>query len=213
MNRLISHRITLLLLLLIPLLALGSCKKNRTVKPLSQLKKEQRHAIDRLIKESSFRIVNRNDETLPETIDPNVFYKLSNGLYLRVIDKGSARPEVGKTVVAVEIKGYFFNDSQAKGAEFDNVSEAGVRPLLFRYISQYSSDGTVHYSPINDGGLTTVYDNLLCEGVAFPMSVLGNGAVVELIVPFELGPSQNYTAGNSIYVQRASYVFYEKPKQ
>ena len=101
MNRLISHRITLLLLLLIPLLALGSCKKNRTVKPLSQLKKEQRRAIDRLIKESSFRIVNRNDETLPETIDPNVFYKLSNGLYLRVIDKGAARPEVGKTVVAV----------------------------------------------------------------------------------------------------------------
>ena len=71
----------------------------------------------------------------------------------------------------------------------------------------------MHYSPINDGGLTTVYDNLLCEGVAFPMSALGNGAVVELIVPFELGPSQNYTAGNSIYVQRASYVFYEKPKQ
>ena len=45
MNRLITHRIALLLLLLIPVLALGSCKKNRSIKPLSQLKREQRQAI------------------------------------------------------------------------------------------------------------------------------------------------------------------------
>ena len=111
MNRLITHRIALLLLLLIPVLALGSCKKNRSIKPLSQLKREQRQAIDRLIKESSFTVKELSSETLPSTIDPDVFYRLSNGLYIRVLDKGTTRPEANKTTVSVQLKGYFFNVS------------------------------------------------------------------------------------------------------
>ena len=54
---------------------------------------------------------------------------------------------------------------------------------------------------------------LLCEGIAYPMSQLGDGAVVQLIIPFDLGPSQNYTAGNSIFVEKAIYTFYTKPQQ
>ena len=123
MNRLITHRIALLLLLLIPVLALGSCKKNRSIKPLSQLKREQRQAIDRLIKESSFTVKELSSETLPSTIDPDVFYRLSNGLYIRVLDKGTTRPEANKTTVSVQLKGYFFNVSQSKGAIFDNLTE------------------------------------------------------------------------------------------
>ena len=46
MNKRITYRISLLALLLLPIF--GSCKKDRTIKPLSQLKSEQRRAIDRL---------------------------------------------------------------------------------------------------------------------------------------------------------------------
>ena len=189
MNRLITHRIALLLLLLIPVLALGSCKKNRSIKPLSQLKREQRQAIDRLIKESSFTV---------------------NGLYIRVLDKGTTRPEANKTTVSVQLKGYFFNVSQSKGAIFDNLTETNVRPLFFRYASWETSEGKIHYSSLNESG---VYEDLICEGVAFPMSLLGDGAIVQLIIPFDLGPSQNYTAGNSLFVEKAVYTFYTKPQQ
>ena len=210
MNRLITHRIALLLLLLIPVLALGSCKKNRSIKPLSQLTREQRQAIDRLIKESSFTVKELNSETLPSTIDPDVFYRLSNGLYIRVLDKGTTRTEANKTTVSVQLKGYFFNVSQSKGAIFDNLTETNVRPLFFRYASWETSEGKIHYSSLNESG---VYEDLICEGVAFPMSLLGDGAIVQLIIPFDLGPSQNYTAGNSLFVEKAVYTFYTKPQQ
>ena len=45
------------------------------------------------------------------------------------------------------------------------------------------------------------------------MSLLGDGAIVQLIIPFDLGPSQNYTVGNSLFVEKAVYTFYTKPQQ
>ena len=80
MNKRITSRISLLLLLLIPVLGLGSCKKNRTIKPLSQLKREQRRAIDRLTKELPYQVKSLEGEALPTPIDTTVFYRLSNGL-------------------------------------------------------------------------------------------------------------------------------------
>ena len=77
MNRILNYR-TLALLLILPLL-FGSCKKKSDIKPLSQLKKEQRRAIDRLISSKNLKVINRDNELLPEEIDKSVFYRLSNG--------------------------------------------------------------------------------------------------------------------------------------
>lgn len=209
MNKRITSRISLLLLLLIPVLGLGSCKKNRTIKPLSQLKREQRRAIDRLTKELPYQVKSLEGEALPTPIDTTVFYRLSNGLYIRVREKGTTRPEMDKTTVSVALKGYFFSEAQSKGALFDNLTETNVRPISFRYISRETGEGRIHYSSLNEGG---IYDNLLCEGIAYPISLLGDGAIVQLIIPFDLGPSQNYTAGNSIFVEKAVYTFYTKPQ-
>ena len=112
MNKRITSRISLLLLLLIPVLGLGSCKKNRTIKPLSQLKSEQRRAIDRLTKELPYQVKSLDGEALPTSIDTTVFYRLSNGLYIRVREKGTTRPEMDKTTVSVALKGYFFSEAQ-----------------------------------------------------------------------------------------------------
>ena len=202
MNKRITYRISLLALLLLPIF--GSCKKDRTIKPLSQLKSEQRRAIDRLTGKLELE-----NETLPQTIDPQVFYHLSNGLYMRVLNKGTTHPVLNKTTVSVMLKGYFFNDSQSEGATFNNLNEPNVRPLSFRYTLYETADGRNHFAPLNESG---IYENLLCEGIAFPISQLGNGAIVQLIIPFDLGPSQNYTAGNSIFVEKAVYTFYTKPQ-
>lgn len=213
MNRLLKHRILLLLVLLVPMLLLGSCRKDRTVKPLSQLKREQRQAIDRLIRSENLQVVERSTETLPETIDPNVFYRLSNGVYLRVLKAGSTRPTANETLVSVSLQGFYFNQSTSRGAQFDNLTDPSYAPIEFRYISAYSIDGTIHYDAIPNQTSFHNYSALLCEGIAFPMSLLGDGAEVELIIPFELGPSNNYTSGNSLRIQRAIYQFYKKPQQ
>lgn len=213
MNRLLKHHLLLLLVLLVPALLLGSCRRNSSVKPLSQLKREQRSAIDRLIRANNFQVVERSNETLPANPDSRVFYLLSNGLYLRVINPGGDRPVVNQTVVAVSMVGNYFSQDNSRGAVIDNLNQPDRPPLYFRYVSRYTYDGTLHFDQIPEDSSFGAYSGVLCEGLAFPMSVLGDGAEVELIIPFELGPANNYTAGNSLHIQRATYQFYHKPQQ
>ena len=47
----------------------------------------------------------------------------------------------------------------------------------------------------------------MCEGLAFPMSLLGDGARVRLIIPFLLGPEVAYNTGTPMYCQEAQYEF------
>lgn len=130
MNRLRSHHL-FALLLLVTFALLGSCKKSN-VKPLSQLKKEQRRAIDRLITKEKFQVISRNDELLPTPIDQNVFYKLSNGLYMRVLDKGSDEKAVAeKTRVLVRMKGRMFNDSRDTVYTFNSIANPSFDELKF----------------------------------------------------------------------------------
>jgi len=205
MNRLRSHHL-LALLLLVTFALLGSCKKSN-VKPLSQLKKEQRRAIDRLIAKEKFQVISRNDELLPTPIDQNVFYKLSNGLYMRVLDKGSDEKAVAeKTRVLVRMKGRMFNDSRDTVYTFNSIANPSFDELKFLYVSYYNV-GTEHYRAIGSNSFSNSLDQLLCEGVAFPASLLGNGARVQLIIPFELGPTASYTEGNSIFVEEARYIY------
>ena len=205
MNRLRSHHL-FALLLLVTFALLGSCKKSN-VKPLSQLKKEQRRAIDRLIAKEKFQVISRNDELLPTPIDQNVFYKLSNGLYMRVLDKGSDEKAVAeKTRVLVRMKGGMFNDSRDTVYTFNSIANPSFDELKFLYVSYYNV-GTEHYRAIGSNSFSNSLDQLLCEGVAFPASLLGNGARVQLIIPFELGPTATYTQGNSIYVEEAQYTY------
>jgi len=205
MNRILNYR-TLVLLLILPLL-FGSCKKS-DIKPLSQLKKEQRRAIDRLISTEGFRVINRDNELLPEEIDKSVFYRLSNGLYMRVLDAGDqkAKAVAEKTRVLVQMKGRVFNESKGVRYTFNSLNNPSYGELKFLYVSYYNV-GAEHYRAISSGGFSDSLDQLLCEGVAFPASLLGSGARVQLIIPFELGPTASYTEGNSIFVEEARYIY------
>mgnify|MGYP000845822405 FL=1 len=206
MNRILNYR-TLALLLILPLL-FGSCKKKSDIKPLSQLKKEQRRAIDRLISTEGFRVINRDNELLPEEIDKSVFYRLSNGLYMRVLDAGDqkAKAVAEKTRVLVQMKGRVFNESKGVRYTFNSLNNPSYGELKFLYVSYYNV-GAEHYRAISSGGFSDSLDQLLCEGVAFPASLLGSGARVQLIIPFELGPTASYTEGNSIFVEEARYIY------
>ena len=188
MNRILNYR-TLALLLILPLL-FGSCKKKSDIKPLSQLKKEQRRAIDRLISSKNLKVINRDNELLPEEIDKSVFYRLSNG----------------KTRVLVQMKGRVFNESKGVRYTFNSLNNPRYGELKFLYVSYYNV-GSEHYRAISSGGFSDSLDHLLCEGVAFPASLLGSGARVQLIIPFELGPTASYTEGNSIFVEEARYIY------
>lgn len=210
------------------MLVLGSvgCSKNE-VKTLSELKDEQTTAIRRLISTRSLQVVERRTNTLPETIDPKVYYKLPNGLYLRVLDLGAQGKEVKQeeTRVYAQLKGYQFTVSGDR-TPFDFYQKASHPPIEFVYTYFYNA-GDIHYRALGQTAPQFNYDYLMCEGIAFPISLedesitperreqlaldrthvarLGNGARVSMIIPFELGPVESYSDGISIFIEEAEY--------
>lgn len=190
-------------------LALGSCSKDDN-KSLSELKSEQSDAIEALQGRLSLSFVELKDNVLPQSIDKNVYYHLKNGLYVRVLDAGDTSKKAVKdqTRVFLLIKGYQFSKTQAKSRVFDNLSDASLPEIEFRYTYYYEA-GAIHYTPIANTRPILHYDALMCQGLAFPLSLegIGDGAKLSLIIPFDMGPSATYSSGITTYVEEARYTF------
>lgn len=215
-----------LLTLAFAAIAVG-CKKT-TVKSLSELKSEQRTAISKLISSRNIQVVELSGHTLPETIDNTVYYLMPNGVYLRVIDPGKQDTRItqDETVVFVTFKGFQFSLASNPLFTFDNHSKAAIPPTEFRYTEYYSA-GTIHFSLVKQVAPQINYDFLMCEGLAYPLSIakavndqalseeltakkahiarLGSGARVSLIIPFEVGASETYSKGYSMFIEEAEY--------
>lgn len=224
-----SKRIwTLALGLILAGLTFSSCEKDK-IKSLSELKDEQRSAIGRLISDKGLKIVERKDNTLPEAIDPAVYYHLNNGLYIRVLNQG-VNPQLiekGKTKAYVLLRGAQFTKSNYPGSAFDNLSKASVPPIGFVYDSYYNA-GEVHFQSIAQTSPQSTLDVLMNEGIAFPLSIkalgvsggeeekladqgahkarIGHGARLSLIVPFEIGPQSTYSTGTITYIEEVEYI-------
>lgn len=187
---------------LIVLLALsgGGCKK-REVKSLTQLLKEEKTYIRDFIAKEGFTVKEASGEET--TFEANILYHFPNGLYMQVLDAGKTRPEVNKTKVVVRFAGYMFQKEPL--SSFNNLTDGSYQNTEFLYIESYNR-GALHYSLLPSAPGYTL-NSLMCEGLAFPMSLLGDGARVRLIIPFLLGPEVAYNTGTPMYCQEAQYEF------
>lgn len=188
-------------------MGLASCKDN-TGKSLSKLKSEQSDAIKQFQSKNNMKVVELSGNTLPQNIDKSVYYHFKNGLYMRVLDEGNMQDKavLGETNVFARLAGYRFSLATAQGLSFDNLSKATYPEIQFRYVYYYNA-GEIHYNLVTNSRPVDNYDILMCEGIAFPVSLLGNGARVSLIIPFELGPSSTYSQGLSTYVSEVQYTY------
>lgn len=187
---------------------LQSCDDS-SIKSLSEMKEEQETAIDRLIGTKGLKVVSLSGETLPSTIDPNVYYQMPNGLYMRVIKQGdmSRRAVRGQSKIYLRMKGTMFNHEEDSILVPNNYSNAGVEVIEFLYIKEYNQ-GDLNFSLIASPASTvTNLDPFMCQGLAYPMTLLGDGAEVSLIIPFDIGPSFTYNSGYTLYVEKAVYNF------
>lgn len=216
-----------LLLLLGLVLTLGSCSSS-DIKSLSELKSEQSSAINRLISERGIKVVALEDNQLPSVIDPSVYYLMPNGLYIQVIDPGTTGQIIKKeqTRAYVTFKGFQFSLSAFPGSSFDSYASAQVAPVEFIYRDDYVG-GPVHFALVPEGITRGNYEAIMCEGLAYPLSIvdpsvstaeaerlallkshtarLGNGARLSLIIPFEVGPSSTYSQGISVFMETVEY--------
>lgn len=189
-------------------LVLGSCKDNNG-KSLSELKSEQSDAIDAFAGKNNLSFTELSDNALPSNASTGIFYKLKNGLYLRVDSWGdlSKKAELNKTTVYVQLKGYQFSKAASQANAFDNYSKPSIPEIEFNYVYYYSG-GDIHYNLVSNKRPVGNYDILMCQGLAFPVSLgLGDGAELSLIVPFEIGPSSTYSSGWTTYVEKIRYTF------
>lgn len=197
------------LALLSALPLLSSCDRSSRLKPLSELKSDQAEAITKLIASQSMSVVKIKEERdFPTQPRSDVYYMMPNGVYIRVLKTGdmNRRAIVDKTRVSLYFKGYYFAKQTPKGADFDNYSTPALPPVEFLY-TQFYSFGFVHFRLLPQTEHPISLESLMCEGLAYPMALLGDGAEVSLIIPFEAGPSGTYTQGVSLFVEKALYKF------
>lgn len=191
---------------LVGIYAFLSCNKDN-IKSLSELKKDQSSNIAQTIRKNGWTVRELKTEALPSTIDNNVYYHFPNGLYMKIIDAGSEEKAIkNQTQIELYIKGYLSHKDNNLYGAFNSISDAQFMPIEFLY-TEYYNQGDIHYRSVAtiQNGLSL--SDLLCEGLAFPMTMLGNGAKVSLIIPFELGPSFTYQTGSNIVIEEARYNF------
>lgn len=173
-------------------------------KSLTELKRDQRKAIENFINVNKLNVEKLKDNKLPDNINPNTYYLLPNGLYIKVIDKGAAKPEVNKTHVFLQMEGMLFlNDTITS---FNSISNPKFQPIEFIYRNDYNM-GESHFALVNYNLPAYTLEDMMCEGLANPMVYLGDGARVSLIIPFTLGPVSFYKYGYPMYVKEAIYKF------
>ncbi len=185
----------------------SSCSKN-DFKSFSELKEEQEDAIERLISEKNLKVVELKEKNLPEVVDGTVYYKFPNGLYMRVLEKGGDKPKYNNEIATL-FKGKVFSWEKKNLPSFDNMSDASREFTYFKYTYFYNQ-GDVHFRLLPQETGVGNLDAYMCEGLAYPMTQLGDNAIVSLIIPFEIGPQITYKDGLSLFVERASYTIMTK---
>lgn len=188
---------------------LSSCKDSDR-KSLSELKDEQANAINDFIKTNNLKVVALSTNELPANPSSDTYYLLKNGLYICVKQAGDLTKLAKRdtTHVYVRTKGYQFREGSGQLATFDNLSKGGVVEIQFRYTYYYNA-GDLHFIPVPSSRPVGNLDALMCEGMAFPVSLsnIGDGAILSLIIPFELGPSSTYSSGITTYISELRYTY------
>ncbi len=198
----LKQTFTVLLGLLL-LATTASCGKKSDIKSLKEMKRDEKKAIQALITKLGIEVQEAKEGQ--SYFDPNIMYHFDNGLYMQVLDKGTDKPVVNETRVGVRMKGYTFKHKQDSIYVFNSINYAHQQQSVFLYTKFYQ-DGEVHFQLI-EGTSGTNLDRFVCEGIAYPMTLLGDGAIVRLIVPFSLGPISQYSSGISVFYDEVDYVF------
>lgn len=205
-----NHITTTALLTLVTLLTLGlgtftSCREKQHIKSLSEMLRDEEKIIKGFIQEQQMNVQEGTEGQ--REFDPAVWYKFPNGVYMQVLDQGAELATPERTRVMLRMKGRFIAPDYKHS--FDNLSKGYQQTTEFIYIDSRDRTGAIHYRLIQES-LGHSIDALMCEGVAYPLTMVGNGARVRLLVPFLLGPNIAYNAGAPMFCEEVWYRFVEE---
>lgn len=204
-NHTFTTLVTLVVMLLLGQGVLTSCRDRQHIKSLSEMLRDEEKMIKGFIQEQQMNVQEGSEDQ--RTFDPAVWYKFPNGVYMQVLNKGTDLAKPDRTRVMLRMKGRFIAPDYNKS--FDNLSKGYQQSTEFIYINSRDRSGSIHYKLIQEQFGHSV-DGLMCEGIAYPLTLVGNGAKVRLLIPFLLGPNIAYNAGAPMYCEEVWYQFVEE---
>ena len=182
-----------ILLILCVVLGAISCSKTKSY---TDMLKDEKKAIERLIDENDFKIL--KDFPKDSVFKENEFVLLDNGVYMNIIDKGtSERAVLNKTKMLYRCKLHYFIEVDTLVYENYGPHSNGTSPLPFTY-GEYSSNNPYDFSY-----------NWVSEGLQVPLQYVGDRALVKLIVPFKRGTYYDQGKGLPVYYEIIEYIFNE----
>jgi hypothetical protein len=172
--------------------SLSSCDKQKSLQERLQ---EEKRAIEQYIRSEELVILDKYPEG--RAFGKNEFFRTSDGLYIHVVDSGSGRraiPLVDEVTVRFE---YRYDIAISNSTKSYWVESTLLAPFSFKY------------------GLSQSYKvsgSLVCAGWVYPLSYVGEDAVVDLIIPSALGSAEDnnvsYGIINPVFYKGVKYVFY-----
>jgi hypothetical protein len=152
--------------------------------------REEKKSIERYILSQKIDVL---DEYPKDSIfKENQYYKTSDGLYMHVVDRGNPDRRVkAYDEVLVRFEYFYYVKSYVSGSTDSIVLSYFYLPIAFKY------------------GITGSYYNdpagLACNGFAIPLSYIGEGGVVDLIIPSELGNATDNSSFAPVFYKNLKY--------
>ena len=183
----------------------GSCGKK--IKSFNQLKKEEQEAINTLIANEGFEILNKYPAN--GVFGEKQFVKLDNECYLNVIDSGNGnRADSSKTVVLMRCS---YIGISLNNTDTFSIFSNGNEPLEFIYGNMGEAKYRASQNTYSSGYW------FLSPGVESALRYVGENAIVRMIIPFSNGQDIKYPYGIGsayqdneqipMYLNRVRFVF------
>ena len=162
-----------------------ACDNSKT---MQEWIREEKKAIERYIVMEKIEVLNEYPED--SIFRGNQYYKTNEGLYMRVVERGdTARRVQVYDEVLVRFDYMYYVKSYVAGRTDSIVLNYLYLPISFRYGISYNSDPT----------------GLSCSGFSIPLTYVGEGAVVDLIIPSELGSSSDNSSFAPVFYKNLKY--------
>ena len=193
-----GKKILSLTLLAVTLCVSFSCKEDKT---LQERIKDEIKAIDRFIKMNGFEVLDLEKHELPKGKWPeNLYYRTQDGLFFHVVDSGNGKR--AKLLDEISVRYDYFQF-------VIDVAQGDTTKLPFPWYSNYMSYPPVLGQPYYFiYGLSQTYmsaSSPMCQAWVIPLSYVGEGAVLDIIVPSLIGSSVDYNNITPVFYKNLRY--------
>ena len=183
-----------MLLILCAALAAISCSKTKSY---TDMLKDEKKAINRFLDENGFEVL--SDFPADTVFGEKEFVKLENGVYLNIIDRGTAdRATMNRTKILYRCKLHHLLYGDTLVYVNYGPHSNGTDPIPFTY-GDYSSS--------NPSDPSYVW---VSEGMQEALKYVGHRSKVKMIVPFKYGTYADQSKGNPVYYEVLEYIFEDK---